>query len=182
MTLVFPFPGYRGGLFHSAAALLPWWMALGVVGLDDVIAWIAKRRRHWKPALAQWVFSFGLLLIAALLSLSVAAARPQADNVPRLYPALAAILPDDARVMINDPAALYYYTGLGGVVLPHNAPDVIPEIAQRYDIDYLLLESPDNDLTWAVSPKLLPILDAPPDFLTELDFDIRGVRLYAINH
>ena len=48
MTFIFPFSGYRGGLFHSAAALFPWWMALGVVGLDDVIDWIAQRRRQWK--------------------------------------------------------------------------------------------------------------------------------------
>ena len=47
MTFVFPFPGYRGGLLHSAAALIPFWAALGVAGLDDVVDWVARRRRRW---------------------------------------------------------------------------------------------------------------------------------------
>ncbi len=118
MTFVFPFPGYRGGLFHSAAALLPWWTALGVVGLDDVVNWIAQRRRHWHTGTAIRVFSAALLGFALLLSLSVALARPQSSGTPRLYQALAETLPAGSRVMINDPAALYYYTGFGGVVLP----------------------------------------------------------------
>jgi hypothetical protein len=47
MTFVFPYPGYRGGLLHSAAALVPWWAALGAVGLDDCVEWMARRRRRW---------------------------------------------------------------------------------------------------------------------------------------
>ena len=47
MTFVFPFPGYRGGLLHSAAALIPFWAALGVAGLDDIVEWVARRRRRW---------------------------------------------------------------------------------------------------------------------------------------
>ncbi len=34
---------------------------------------------------------------------------------------------------------------------------------------------------WAMSSKLMPIIDSPPNFLTELDFSVPGVRLYAIN-
>ncbi len=64
MTFVFPFPGYRGGLLHSAAALIPFWAALGVTGLDDVVDWVARHRRRWKARTAKWVFSGGLVAVA----------------------------------------------------------------------------------------------------------------------
>lgn len=183
MTLVFPFPGVRGGLFHSAAALFPWWMALGAVGLDDAVDWIAKRRRSWKPGAAKAVFSAALLVFALALTLSVALPRRGTTATPALYPALSAQLPDDARVMINDPARLYYYTGLSGVVLPNEAPDTILTIARKYHIGYVVLESVEDDagrVAWAISDKLMPMLDHPPEFLTEIPIDVPGVKLYAI--
>ncbi|MBZ0302963.1 MAG: hypothetical protein K8J31_24670 [Anaerolineae bacterium] len=183
MTLVFPFPGMRGGLFHSSAALLPWWMALGVTGLDDVVDWVARRRRHWNRGMAKIVFSGALAAFALLLSLSVGLPRRATGETPPLYTSLANRLPADARVMINDPAQLYYYTGLGGVVLPNAEPRVIPEIARRYDVDYLVLEAvtADGQTSLAASEKLASILTAPPAFLTEMTIDIPGVRLYAIH-
>ena len=183
MTLVFPFPGVRGGLFHSAAALLPWWMALGVVGLDDVVDWIARQRRQWKPSVAKRVFSVALVMFALVLTLSVTLPRRASIDTPLLYEALSAQLPDEARVMINDPAQLFYYTGFGGVVLPNEAPPVIQEIARQYDIDFVVLESvegEDGHTVWAISDKLLPILDDLPDFLMEVAIDVPGVKLYAI--
>jgi 4-amino-4-deoxy-L-arabinose transferase-like glycosyltransferase len=175
MTIVFPFPGYRGGLFHSAAALVPWWAALGVLGVDDAVDWLAKRRR-WRPQTAKWVFSTALVGLALMLSLMLGSAGRVAPDVPTpaLYMALDAALPSDARVMINDPAGLYYHTGRGGVVLPNSQPDVIPEIAARYRVDYLVLESPE-----AVPAPLLTLFDTAPDFLIPIPFD-GGARVYAI--
>jgi hypothetical protein len=183
MTLIFPFPGVRGGLFHSAAALLPWWMALGVVGLDDVIDWIAQRRRHWNRQVAKRIFSAALLAFGIFLSLSVSLPRRFSADTPALYAVLMERLPPDARVMINDPAQLYYYTGIGGVVLPSEASDVIPEIARKYAIDYVVLESQmvNGQTVMAASDQLASILDAPPDFLSEIEIELPGVRLYAIN-
>lgn len=43
MTVGFTFPGIRGGLFHSSAALLPWWFAAVAAGLDS----IAARTSRW---------------------------------------------------------------------------------------------------------------------------------------
>jgi hypothetical protein len=174
MTLVFPFPGYRGGLFHSAAALVPWWAALGAVGVDDGVAWLGKRRR-WRVQTAQRVFSAALVALALYLSATfgLAGRVPSDSPRPALYQALVDQLPADARIMINDPAGLYYHTGMGGVVLPNAALEVIPEIARRYDVDYLLLESP------AAAPApLLPLFEAAPDFLEPIPFE--GARLYAI--
>jgi len=83
-SLVFPFPGVRGGLFHAAAALIPWWMALGLLGLDDAIDWIAKRRRSWKPKPAKMVFSFGAFGMIVLLSLVLAIPSRTVQEVPEI--------------------------------------------------------------------------------------------------
>ena len=185
MTLVFPFPGYRGGLLHSAAALVPVWAALGVVGLDDVVDWIARRRRRWNARSAKQVFSVGLAGLAVLLSIMIGLPnRVREQGVSSLYSALRADLPPDARVMINDPAQLYYFTGLGGVVLPNEAPDVIVEIARRYAVRYLVIEgiAADGLTSGAVTVKLNSILSDPPTFLVPLNFDVPNVRLYEIRY
>ena len=183
MTFVFPLPGYRGGLLHSAVALAPWWAALGVAGLDDVVMAIARRRPAWKPRQAQRVFSAGLVLLALGLSWSIGAANRVPAGTPSHYQQLVGMLPESARVMVNDPAQLYYFTGLGGVVTPNAAPDVIPEIARRYGVTHLLIEytSQGDALTLAVPARLAFDLDAPPLFLTEIPFEPSGMRLYVIN-
>jgi hypothetical protein len=160
MTLVFAFPGPRGGLFHSAAALLPFWAALGALGLDDVIDWMARRRR-WRPGEAKLFFCAVLIVWAAFLSFSVFSGKMNEWNTAgegfrRLG------LPRDAVVMINDPPAFYYYTGIAGVVLPNAAPGVILDLVGRYGVNYVVLDAnrtpPMNDL-WegrSVPPFLEP--------------------------
>ncbi|MEZ4667333.1 MAG: hypothetical protein R3E39_05355 [Anaerolineae bacterium] len=185
MTFVFPFPGYRGGLLHSAAALVPWWAVLGVVGLDDVIEWVARRRRRWNANTAKKVYSTGLVGVAVLLSIMIGLPNrvvPQASST--FHTSLRDKLPPDARVMINDPAQLYYFTGLGGVVLPNEQPNVIPEIARTYGVKYLVLEGITSDglSSIAMPTPLLTILSSPPDFLTPIPFDIPGARLYEIHY
>jgi hypothetical protein len=176
MTLVFPFPGFRGGLFHSSAALIPFWAALGVVGLDDAVNWMSKRRRTWNVATAKWIFSAGLATLAIALSLSNISNGVVKKSTPTLYERLNAVLPDNARVMINDPAQLYYYTGHGGVVLPNESPDVIPIIADKYGVTFLLIEGD------GVPEKLQFDINNPPAFLESISpFERGSVRLYAIN-
>jgi len=174
MTLVFPFPGYRGGLLHSAAALAPWWAALGICGIDDAVSWAARHRRHWNLITARRVFTGGLVAIVIALSLSLGMRGAVVPAVPEIYGRLLETLPGDARLLINDPAALYYYTGMGGAVLPNSEPEVIHEIAVQYAIDYVVLE------TGGIPRRLLPLLNDVPEFLTELPFGDPKVRLYAI--
>jgi hypothetical protein len=182
MTLVFPYPGYRGGLFHSAAALVPWWAALGAAGLDDAVNWMARRRPSWRPHTAQVIFSVALVALAVFLSISSAQGGRVGAGTPALYRELAAVLPPDARVMINDPAALYYHTGLGGVVLPNAAPEAIPQIARRYRVTHVLLQSVTADgHARAATGGLAGIPAAPPPFLIPISLDIPEVRLYAID-
>jgi hypothetical protein len=185
MTFVFPFPGYRGGLLHSAAALIPFWAALGVVGLDDVVEWIARRRRRWNVRSAKAVFSIGLVAMAMLLSVMIGLPnRVPPRGASLLDQALVDQLPSDARVMINDPAQLYYFTGLGGVVLPNESPDVIVEIARKYDVKYVVIEevSEDGHTSNAITEKMDNILTAPPSFLVPVPLNVPNVRLYEIRY
>jgi 4-amino-4-deoxy-L-arabinose transferase-like glycosyltransferase len=139
MTIIFAFPGPRGGLFHSAAALLPFWAALGALGLDDVIDWLAQRRR-WRALEARRFFGAALILWAAALSAWVftgkAAAWDQAGASFRNLP-----LPQGAVVAINDPPALYYFTGLWSVPLPDAAPEALLDLAARYGVNYIVVDA-----------------------------------------
>lgn len=141
MTFAFAYPGMRGGLFHSSAALLPFWFALGVLGLDDTIEWIAKHRRTWKAPQAKFIFNVGFLLMAAALTLSLLGARlPTWNEAGQHYTVLGDRLPDDAVVMVNDPAALYYHTGLAGVVVPNGDIEMVRMVAERYRVTHLVLD------------------------------------------
>ncbi len=178
MTFVFAFPGFRGGLFHSSAVLIPWWAALGVVGLDDVVDWYAKRRRRWQPAVAKLVFSSGLVLLAIMLSWRVSSGQRVPAGQPSLYRELEAAFAQDARVMVNDPAALYYFTGLSGVVLPNATIDIVPEIADQYDVTHLLIEFVGG--VPATPAEFVFDFDNPPAFLEPVSVSLPGARLYAI--
>jgi hypothetical protein len=170
MGLVFTYPGLRGGLFHAVAALVPWWAVLGVVGLDDAIQWIAKRRRTWNPRLARPVFTSAALLIVLVVTLAVTEVTPR--QTPELYQTIEDVIPAESRVMINDPSELYYYTGLSGVPVPNAPPDVIPQIVAAYDVSYVVLE--DTGITEPMQ------FDTPPSFLRPVTFPVEGVRVYAI--
>ena len=141
MTLIFPFAGYRGGLLHSAGALVPFWAALGVVGLGDVVGWVSKRRRTWNARTATSVFAVGLVALAVLLLalLAVRPARTLPDGERTLYAQANAALPSGARVFTADPPAFYYHTGRGGAVLPNSPPETLQTLSAQYDIGYALL-------------------------------------------
>ena len=55
--------------------------------------------------------------------------------VPKIY-----IIPQDARVMVNDPAAFYYYSQRQCLALPNNDVDTMLQVAARYDAQYLLVD------------------------------------------
>lgn len=140
MTLVFAYPGYRGGLFHSSAALLPYWAVCGTIGLDRAVEALGRRRR-WRVRQAQVVFGGALVVIAALLSIYTLAARlPSLNRNAVVYHQLAEFLPPDATVILNDPPALYYHTGLSGVVLPDSPPENVLDLAERYGATHVVLD------------------------------------------
>jgi hypothetical protein len=162
MSLVFTFPGSRGGLFHSSAALFPFWVALGLAGLDDGIAWLGRVRR-WRIGEAQLVFGSAALLFPTIIAVFAWNAQNRNWESQPSYTTYAKAVPEDARLMVNDPAAWYYHTGHEGVTLPNESLETAFEIAQRYCITHLII---DKDIT----PAFTPLLEgqSPPPFLTEI--------------
>ncbi len=94
MTFVFTFPGPRGGLFHSGAALLPFFFPAAVVGLDASVEAGARFQQRavrmlaarvspglsrlfppWQPERSQPIFAALLLLFAMALTTFVFQAR-----------------------------------------------------------------------------------------------------------
>ncbi|MCY4073258.1 MAG: hypothetical protein OXG60_18350 [Chloroflexi bacterium] len=186
MCLLFPLPGYRGGLFHAVSALFPFWMALGVLGLDDAINWIGKRSESWNRGHTKPLYSMTVLIVGASLSLVIAdrAGIDQEPPLPAAYAAIHSVLPADARVMINDPARLYYQLGMTGVSLPNESIDVAFEIAAKYDVGYILMENVTDDGFARAAPRKLQFdLDDPPRFLRQILLeDLPHAGLYEFLH
>ena len=147
LTLVFAFPGARGGLFHSGTALLPFIYACAAVGLDQAVDWAAARRRGWDVKLAKRVFSVGLVVMAIALSSFIYYQRVlkndawnQADAVyPKIASWVAQAKPD-AVVMIGNPPAYRYHGGGLSVIVPNEPLEVTLQAAEKYGVDYLILD------------------------------------------
>ncbi|QPC80603.1 glycosyltransferase family 39 protein [Phototrophicus methaneseepsis] len=185
-AFVFTFPGIRGGMFHALVALMPFWCVLGFAGLDAFIDVIGKRYRRWNVRRAKMVYPWMLVGVIIIMGLALSLPQRLVDRqiVPDLYQALIETLPDDARVMINDPAQLYYYTGLGGVTLVNEPPETALAVADQYHVDYLVIEyrdTPEGQYISAPEPFFFD-LDEPPAFFDPIELNISGARLYAINH
>jgi hypothetical protein len=140
MSLVFTFPGQRGSLFHSSAALWPWSMALIPVGIERTVDWIARRRSTWRPRQAKRIFSVLFVVMAYLLTFAVAANDLEVETAAAVYQQVAATVPGNAVLMTSDPPGVYYHTGLPAVVAPNEPPAVMLEAADRYGANYLLLD------------------------------------------
>ena len=163
MTWVFTFPGMRGGLFHSSAALLPTTFGAAMVGLDTAVNWIARRRLNWRPEGAKRFFSISVLLLASGLTAFVYKQQVIGDGTwadpawNRTDEAMVQVgewlrtQPEvNPVVMVGNPPAFYYHTGLQAIVVPNENVDRTLAAAQRYNARYLFLDrdypSPLGDL------------------------------------
>jgi hypothetical protein len=150
MTVGFTFPGMRGGLFHSSAALLPWLFAAAGAGFDRFIDFMVHYR-HWEAARAQNLFTAMLILLAVCLSgfLYWRGVAGFGGGLPwnvrdGIYRQVGEWLRQDAggnpRVMTNNAPAFYYYTQLPGMSIPNEDLGTVLEAAHRYEAGYLVLE------------------------------------------
>lgn len=149
MTLMFTFPGPRGGLFHSGSALLPFVNAAALTGLDRLVEWVARWRRTWNPILARRVFAIGLVGLAVLMTGVVyyrGGIVPTRWRAPdATYTQLRNWLADrgesEAVVMVGDPAAYWYVSGAPAIVVPDGPPETALAAAERYGARYLVLDA-----------------------------------------
>jgi 4-amino-4-deoxy-L-arabinose transferase-like glycosyltransferase len=153
MTLLFTYPGMRGGLFHSSAALLPALFAASMVGLDAAVSWVARRRPRWDRRQAQRFFSLGLVVLAMGMSLLIYSRRVigtgswaapswnQADQaMSQIGRWIRTQTEAEPVVMVGNPPAFTYHTGLWSVVLPNEDIAETARAAQRYGARYMVLD------------------------------------------
>jgi hypothetical protein len=162
MTVIFPFAGARGGLFHSAAALFPLWMAYAAHGFAIAIDWAAKKRR-WRRGEAYAVFRAAVLLWAALFAYSVYAPRVASWGANPYGQFAFAGRP----ALVGDPAAYHYFTGGKAAPLPNAPPEMLPQIMARFGLEIIVV---DADGTPGPLRSLWEEKALPP-FLEELSFD-----------
>jgi len=163
MTFAFTLPGARGGWFHSSGALMPFVLPLSMVGLDDSITWVARRRVGWNAAQARNVFGAavvafsilltGFLVIRGIVGLPFRGANAW-NGADQLYSDIGQTLtdegaPPDARVMVNNPPGFFWHTGHGGVPVPAGDEVMLLKAADDYHIDYLVL---DENIVTALQP------------------------------
>lgn len=145
-SLAFTFPGWRGGFFHASAPLLPFLAAWGVVGLDTVIRWASRRRRHWNRRWAQLVFTWAAVIAAVALSLYVSS-----NKLPAWRESGAAYqkvdrwldrhnIPKEAGIMVGNPPGFWYHTRRTAVVVPNENVERLLKAARAYRVEYLLLD------------------------------------------
>jgi hypothetical protein len=140
MSLVFTFPGERGGLFHSSVALWPWLMALVPVGIGWSVDKLAQRLPHWQPERAKRLFTGLFIGVALIMSLVVGLARGSVDIIAMHYPEVGALLPDDAVVMVGNAPGFYYHTDLPAYSIPNEPLETVLAAAARYQITHLILD------------------------------------------
>lgn len=141
MTLVFTFPGPRGGLFHSGAALLPAYMAAALVGLDSAVNWIAVRRKDWRADIAKRNFSGMAVVLATGLTLTLTTSIvSQWNGSGDLFRQIVADLPSAAVVMSNNPPGVWVATDHSGIPLVAGDVTELLAAADRYSVAYVLLD------------------------------------------
>ena len=178
MSLIFPFQGVRGGLFHSLAALVPVIALWTAQGLEAAVTWGAARRR-WPEAQAQTVFAAALAGLTLLSGVAFGAGlvrrwEAQAGSNAAAGAWLAARTPPGTRLMAVDPTGLWYATGRSAVVVPADGPQALLAAAAAYRVDYVLLQP-----YWP--EYLVPVYDGAAD-LPGLEHlaDAGALRIYRV--
>jgi hypothetical protein len=153
MTFAFTFPGPRGGLLHSGAALMPFFAAAGPVGLERAVRWVAARRADWNAPRSTRVFLAALGLVALALTGGQYAARVLGSNPAQpvwnekdtVYKEIGAWLSQagegDSVVVINNPPGFYYHTGQPAVVVPNGGPEALVAVAERFGAPWVVLDA-----------------------------------------
>jgi 4-amino-4-deoxy-L-arabinose transferase-like glycosyltransferase len=148
MTLVFTFPGMRGGLFHSGGALLPFLFAAAGPGLEVALRWATRRFRSWHIQKAWSVFSTGLVGLAVLVmvfSLWQAGVFSGEWNQRDLgYGELGDWLAEhgaaQAVIMVGDAPGFTWHTGHMAIAVPNEPLETILAVADRYGARYIVLD------------------------------------------
>jgi hypothetical protein len=152
MTVVFTFPGPRGGLFHSAAALLPFFFSAALAGLDASVDAVARVLPHWQPDKSKPVFTallvLGAVAVTALIFqlrvVGVGGRNLDATRTDTAYAEIGDWLAGqrDAQgvVAANNPPAFYYWTGHPSIVVPAGSADDLLNAMAAFGARWVVLD------------------------------------------
>jgi hypothetical protein len=136
-----------GGTFiHSAVALAPYSYILVLEGVAVAVAWVAARRKTWDAASATRIFTASVLGFAVVCAVfGTLAVHAVWEHRRERDVAVAVALDADGaplsdRVMSIDAASTKYWSGHGGVVLVNDPVDTVHQVADAYDIRWLVLD------------------------------------------
>ncbi len=152
MTVIFPYAGARGGLFHACAVFQPLFWAVVPVGLNVFVTW-GERKRGWQARQASQVFGVAGVLMMVLLSLGILAQKvigpdydhPIWEESTNHYRAIEKELQDmgvgiDEIVMVKDPPDYAAANNRPAIVIPDGDFETLMAVASRYGARYILLE------------------------------------------
>jgi hypothetical protein len=144
-SLVFTFPGWRGGFFHASGAVLPFLYVAALEGLDGAVLWVARRRRTWTYQQARMAFGVAAIVMAIALSGYMAWKKlPAWRRADVTYRSIDTWLTSEgishATVMTGDPPAFWYHTRRPAVVVPNADVRTLLTVCDRYGVEYVVLE------------------------------------------
>jgi hypothetical protein len=145
MTVVFPFAGWRGGFFHSGAALQVLWWALAPIGLESVVSFARKHNLFTPDAFR--IFRVALVGIAFLMTGVILSIRvlPGWGEGEQSYPVIESFLRNDNIgindiVMVRNPPGYFIMTGQPAIVIPYGDELSMYTVASRYNAKYVIIE------------------------------------------
>jgi len=153
MTLVFPYQGARGGLFHSSAALLPLLWSASTIGFSAVLEW-THRIRNWNIKQARIVFSTAILCFTLFLTIFSGWSKFAKDGqgpapweknhftYQQVEVAIKEIgaVPQDIVLTINPPG-YFETTSRPAIAIPDGDILITLEVAKKFGAKYLVLET-----------------------------------------
>ena len=171
MTVIFPFAGANGGMFHSGAALLPVVLSLAPVGIERIVTLVSERRK-WRQGEAVRVFQGAAVTMMFVLTMWITAGKlgtsPLGGNwssthaeYQRYGRTLAAYGLAERTGAVNNPPGYFLANGGETVVIPDGDVSTLQQVVQRYDVAWVLLE--------ANHPPALADLYRQPDSLPWLE-------------
>jgi hypothetical protein len=152
MSVLFPFAGMRGGFFHSGSAFQIFFWVASSLGLYAAVRKLMARQRQTDQRI-YGIFSIGVLVILLASSLLLYQQKVLGKEMSTSYwqqgymdyigleqALLAHELPAGAGVMINNPPGFYLVSQRKAVVVPNASIEVVHDLANRYQIPYLILD------------------------------------------
>jgi hypothetical protein len=147
MTLIFPFVGPRGALFHSMMAVMPLLWALAPIGIQIGILWLGAKR-NWDRREAWRVLGTSTVVLAALLTIGLFANRFYAEGDPwngsaQTYQTVAETIPSgiDIVVAVNNPPGFFAHSHRKAVVIPFGSVETLGKVVDSFDVGWVVLEA-----------------------------------------